>query len=190
MNEIKKEILDAINQAADWFDIPRSLLYSQVKQESNFDPNAVSHCGAKGLMQIMPVTGYELGLRTEEFFDIEKNLNAGASYLKRQQKGIAAYLGFSSKGSSVSNEIWKMALAAYNGGAGYIFRAITLWRIDNQLISLQPPTHAPGWEEIASLLADKRCVVRGKRPDHKQITDYVSRIWKDYEHISEDSALA
>ena len=33
------------------------------------------------------------------------------------------------------------------------------------------------WAYTSRFLADSRCVVDGKRPDHKQITDYVEKIW-------------
>lgn len=162
------KILDAINHVAHQFGIPPELLYAQVKQESNFDPNAVSPCGAKGLMQIMPETGYELGLKRDEFFDIQKNLSVGARYLKRQFRAIKAIIADSVE----YDDIWKLALAAYNGGLGYILRAITLAKQVHGKIT---------WDSVAEMLADRRCVVRGKWPDHKQITEYVSKIWKTYQ---------
>jgi soluble lytic murein transglycosylase-like protein len=48
--------------------------------ESNFDPFAVSSAGARGLMQIMPETGQDLGLVNP--FDPRENILAGARYFK------------------------------------------------------------------------------------------------------------
>lgn len=165
------EILDAIRHAAAWFAIPYNLLYCQVQQESQFNPHAVSPCGAKGLLQLMPQTGEGLGLKDDEFFDIEKNLSAGARYLKQQFKGMKAYC---SQEKPADDELWKMSLAAYNGGAGYIFRAIALLRVAQKPVT---------WANIAIQLQDKSCTVRGRHPDDKQITDYVARIWTHYEQL-------
>jgi len=47
--------------------------------ESNFDVCAVSRAGARGLMQLMPATARELGVR--DIFDPEQNIEAGVRYL-------------------------------------------------------------------------------------------------------------
>ena len=47
--------------------------------ESNFDVCAVSRAGARGLMQLMPATARELGVR--DIFDPEQNIKAGVRYL-------------------------------------------------------------------------------------------------------------
>ncbi|TBL55585.1 lytic transglycosylase domain-containing protein [Hafnia paralvei] len=78
--------------------LPEGLLTAQVAQESGWNPNAVSHAGAKGLMQIMPDTARDLGIHGSEF-DPKKSLEAGAKYmgslLKRYggdvQKALTAY---------------------------------------------------------------------------------------------------
>lgn len=41
-----------VEQAAEAWDVPASVIYAVMKTESNFDPNAISHANAKGLMQI------------------------------------------------------------------------------------------------------------------------------------------
>lgn len=41
-----------VEQAAEAWDVPTSVIYAVMKTESNFDPNAISHANAKGLMQI------------------------------------------------------------------------------------------------------------------------------------------
>ena len=43
------------------YKLPWKLVKAQVWQESGFDPNAVSSCGAVGLMQLMPETAKEMG---------------------------------------------------------------------------------------------------------------------------------
>lgn len=50
--------------------------------ESRFNPLAVSHAGARGIMQLMPATGAALGLRSPaDFFDPYKNMQAGVANL-------------------------------------------------------------------------------------------------------------
>jgi soluble lytic murein transglycosylase-like protein len=76
------------------------LVKAVVKVESNYDHRAVSKKGARGLMQIMPETGKQLGL--VDPFHPEKNLAAGVHYLKGL---LDKYRGKLS-----------LALAAYNAG--------------------------------------------------------------------------
>ena len=86
------------------------LIYAIIKQESNFNPKAVSNAGAMGLMQLMQETANEVAeneviefKQEETLFNPEKNIQLGVKYfagLKRQFQ---------------NDEI---ALVAYNGGSG------------------------------------------------------------------------
>jgi soluble lytic murein transglycosylase-like protein len=81
-----------------------NLLAALVKQESNFNPYAVSHCGAMGLGQIMPETARYLGIKDP--FNASQNIEGAAKYLKEQLNTF---------GGSVDK-----ALAAYNAGPGAV----------------------------------------------------------------------
>jgi len=57
------------------------LLLNVMRQESGYRPCAVSAKGAMGLMQLMPSTGEELGVK--DFFDPAENVDAGAKFLRQ-----------------------------------------------------------------------------------------------------------
>lgn len=69
-----------IAEAVRKYDVPFSLVKAVIKVESDFDPNAVSHAGACGLMQIMPETAKDLGVKNS--FDPRENILGGVRYLR------------------------------------------------------------------------------------------------------------
>ena len=70
-----------------------------IAAESNFDPLAISHQGAQGLMQLMPATARELGVK--DAFAPEENVQGGARYLRQMLNRFGDV---------------RRALAAYNAG--------------------------------------------------------------------------
>ncbi len=68
------------------FSLPAHVLYALVREESYFDPGAVSSAGAIGLSQLMPVTAEQvarrLGLQDPDLRDPATNLEIGARHLK------------------------------------------------------------------------------------------------------------
>ena len=77
-----------------------SLVKAVVKAESAFNPRAVSHKGARGLMQLMPETARELSVYDP--FDPYDNLQGGVRYLRKML--------------DIFNDNIKLAVAAYNAG--------------------------------------------------------------------------
>ena len=79
-----------VYQYAEEFDVEPALVFAIIKNESNFDPDAESPVGAKGLMQIMPETflwlqNYKYGTVTMEedsLFDPETNIRYGCIFLE------------------------------------------------------------------------------------------------------------
>ena len=99
------ESMDAIfEEAASTYGVSVDLLKAVAKAESNFNPSAVSHAGAIGVMQLMPATASSLGVADP--FDARQNIMGGAKYLK---SNLEKY------GGDVS-----LALAAYNAGPGSV----------------------------------------------------------------------
>lgn len=76
---------ELIRQAARAHGHDPNLLLAIIHVESGFNASAVSPKGAIGLMQVMPATAADLGLRDARraLFEPESNLNVGALYLKR-----------------------------------------------------------------------------------------------------------
>jgi len=75
--------------------VTSDLLVAMVAQESYGNPNAVSHAGAVGLLQLMPETAKGLGVKDRN--DPQQNLNGGAKYigelLKRTNGNVSLALG-------------------------------------------------------------------------------------------------
>ena len=88
-----------------------------MKQESQFVPDATSHRGAHGLMQLMPVTRYEvadaLGYRTAEL--TPRHNIIGGIYYFRKLYGLF-------EGAEADDRL-RLALAAYNGGPSRVYDA-------------------------------------------------------------------
>lgn len=103
-NYNKQETIDLIKQISNKQGIDYRLIVCVIQAESNFNPHAVSHKGAQGLMQIMPMTQKELGIYQP--FSKEQNITGGIAYLIRQIKNYGVRKG-----------LW-----AYNAGPGNVRR--------------------------------------------------------------------
>jgi soluble lytic murein transglycosylase-like protein len=95
-----------INHAALEYGVDPAFVRAVIHAESHFNPQAISKQGAQGLMQLMPATARELGVKNS--LSAQQNINGGVKHLARLLRKY--------KGDN------KLASAAYNAGEGAVKR--------------------------------------------------------------------
>ena len=116
----KKEYSEYVTKYAEQYGVEENLIYALIKAESNFNPDAVSHQNAKGLMQLMQSTAEDLAkkskinLNNENILEPEVNIQLGTQY-------IASLLN--------KYDCVEVALAAYNAGSGNVDKWISSGQI-------------------------------------------------------------
>ncbi len=102
-----------LSLAADAAGVERALLWALVRQESRFDPRAVSRSNALGLCQLLPGTGRDMARELRErlpetslLFEPDRSLRYGARYLRKLLDRFDGVI--------------PVALTAYNAGPGKV----------------------------------------------------------------------
>ena len=107
-----------VRRYSDRYGFDWRLVTAQMYQESRFDPKAKSHVGARGLMQLMPRTAKEMGVKNVG--DPASSIKGGIKYLDWLRDRFDDSL-------PISERTW-FTLAAYNAGAGHVHDARRLAR--------------------------------------------------------------
>lgn len=112
------------------------LVAAQCYQESGFDPNAVSWAGASGLMQLMPSTAAQMGLKKELIFKPAENIAAATRYISHLQNTF----------KSVPDPMERImfVLGAYNAGSGHIQ--------DAQALARKYGRNANSWSDVSQFV--------------------------------------
>ncbi len=98
-----ERIREIVDEKARLHGLDPLLVHSVIRAESNYNPYAISPKGAEGLMQLIPSTARQYGVRNS--FDPEQNIEGGIRYLKYLQ-------------TLFTDE--RLVLAAYNAGEGAV----------------------------------------------------------------------
>lgn len=106
-----------IKQAAKEIQWDWRLLAAQISKESKFDPMAKSWVGAIGLMQLLPITAKEYGVK--DIYNPAQNIMGGKKYILWLQKEWKKVI-------ADSLERQKFVLASYNVGIGHVQDAVRL----------------------------------------------------------------
>lgn len=101
-----KDIQSMIDRSSRKYGVDAKLITAVARNESNFNPDAVSPAGAVGVMQLMPETAQALGV--QNVFDARENIDGGVKYLKEL---LTKFNGDATK-----------AVAAYNAGPQAVAR--------------------------------------------------------------------
>ncbi|GGF64675.1 hypothetical protein GCM10011338_16340 [Alteromonas lipolytica] len=160
-----KELQDRIAEVTPYakqysaaLEIPVPLIVAMIHTESSFNPLAVSHIPAYGLMQVVPTSaGIDVNeflhskrepLKKDYLFIADQNVEAGSAYLHLLNNRYLA---------KISNPQTRLycAIAAYNTGVGNVTRAFTSGQTTKMSDSVAAEINAMEPQQAYELLLEK-----------------------------------
>jgi soluble lytic murein transglycosylase-like protein len=172
----------SVRRYASEYGVDYLIVLAIIRQESRFDPAAVSERGASGMMQIMPVTNAEITSQLEILDPTHprENLRAGIYYFAKLARLFRA--------ASPLDQM-SLALAAYNAGPSRVY--------DAQELAAYMGEDPTNWRSVAKALPllSKRFyslhahVWGDARPKYgyygssRQTLTYVERVMAEYESL-------
>ena len=159
-----ESIDDMVQESARNHGVDPLLVHSVIKAESNYNPNAVSNKGAQGLMQLMPATARDLGVKNP--MNPKENIEGGVKFLKYLQTQF--------------NDP-ALALAAYNAGEGavrrygnwippypetqdYVVKVARNYRQAKAAAAASKPVPAPAPQQVTAAAATPTTAVKQEAP--------------------------
>jgi soluble lytic murein transglycosylase-like protein len=112
---------DLIHKYALRHRIDARLIKAVMAAESEFDPQALSPAGARGLMQVMPVTSEGLGVPAQKLYDPEHGIKAGTAFLAELLR--QAWKKYNLKGVRYTDTpewLMQRVIAAYHAGPRFL----------------------------------------------------------------------
>jgi membrane-bound lytic murein transglycosylase MltF len=163
---------DLIKKYAQKYDFDWRFVAAIAYHESGFKHNVTGKGGSYGLMQIMPRTAAGLGMKNP--YSAENQILYGCKYLNKLK------IKYTEKGVD-STDLYKFTLAAYNAGNCRIDDA----RLVTEMKGLNPNK----WQNIEKILpklSDKKFTknipLNCGNYNGKFTQNYVSKVWKTYQH--------
>jgi soluble lytic murein transglycosylase-like protein len=150
------DIAQMVREVSSRYHVDPELIEAVVQTESHGNPSAVSRRGAQGLMQLVPETAYQMGVK--DAFDPKQNLDGGTRYL---QTLLERYNGNLDK-----------ALAAYNAGPGAVDRAGGVPQIRETRAYVQKVTNSyyrPGVDRLPNALNFQNRIYRAVDSDGRVV---------------------
>lgn len=192
-----------INQYGNKYNLNPLLIKALIKQESQFNPNAISGSGASGLMQIMPDNyakiAAKLNLPSTGILTPEHNIHAGTYYLAYLTRYFERGYGYYGERSGLVTT--KAALASYNGGYAYVAKATQIWLKRKGFYHLNahgnigPKGMAamkraadagqmPTFEELLSIMSEPTFEYKGRKPSTVQMRTHGNNVLQYYQEYA------
>ena len=102
---------DIVEQACSIYNVDPNLIYAIIKQESKFNNDALSHSGAKGLMQLMDATAKEMAKNVDSIDSDEYNIYEPYTNIFLGTKYVSYLINY-------FDGNYYLAVASYNAGMG------------------------------------------------------------------------